>query len=174
MSTRSMSTLAYPDPVSQSVSNLVTDRHKSWLDEVRLWSRRPCDLTTHSWRGPCRRAISSAMSVISCVTCAPIWLDAVCAVMTTPLTSRRSCRPRHSKTIQLTVLVTVLVERPARYAAEPSSPEDTQTWWAAASYVTAAQTVPAVCATADRRQAHGDSGRFGFRDVRPCCPLRPA
>src|SRR3954453_11852638 len=47
-----MSTLAYPDPVSQSVSNLVTDRHKSWLDEVRLWSRRPCDLTTHSWRGP--------------------------------------------------------------------------------------------------------------------------
>jgi hypothetical protein len=100
-----MSTLAYPDPVSQSVSNLVTDRHKSWLDEVRWWSRRPCDLTTHSWRGPCRRAISSATSVISCVTCAPIWLDAVCAVMTTPLTSRRSCRPRHSKTIQLTVLV---------------------------------------------------------------------
>jgi len=56
-----MSTPAYPDPVSQSVSNLVTDCHKSWL-------------------------------------------DAVCAVMTTPLTSRRSCRPRHSKTIQLTVL----------------------------------------------------------------------
>jgi hypothetical protein len=165
-----MSTLAYPDPVSQSVSNLVTDRHKSWLDEVRWWSRRPCDLTTHSWRGPCRRAISSATSVISCVTCAPIWLDAVCAVMTTPLTSRRSVDPD----IQKPFNSPCWSERPARYAAEPSSPEDTQTWWAAASYVTAAQTVPAVCATADRRQAHGDSGRFGFRDVRPCCPLRPA
>src|SRR4051794_25008627 len=110
------------------------------------------------------------MSVISCVTGAPIWLDAVCAVMTPPLTSRRSFRPRHSKTIQLTVLVGTSgqVRRRAVLARRHTD------WWAAASYVTAAQTVPAVCATADRRQAHGDSGRFGFRDVRPCCPLRPA
>jgi len=99
-----MSTLTHPAPVSQSVSNLVTDRHKLWLDEVRWWSRRPGALTTHSWRGRCRRSISSPTSVITCVTCAPIWLEAVCAVMTTSLTSRRSCRLRHSRTIQLAVL----------------------------------------------------------------------
>jgi hypothetical protein len=33
-----MGTLAHPDPVSHSVSKLVTDRHRRWLDETRGWA----------------------------------------------------------------------------------------------------------------------------------------
>jgi hypothetical protein len=36
-----MSTLAHRDPVSQSVSIPVTDRHRSWPDEGRWWSAQP-------------------------------------------------------------------------------------------------------------------------------------
>jgi hypothetical protein len=98
-----MSTLAHPDPISQSVSNLVTDRHIPWPDEVRWWSRRPGALTMHSWRGPCRRSISSATSMITCVTCAELVRRFVRGD-DNALTSWRSCRPRHSRTIQLAVL----------------------------------------------------------------------
>jgi|tagenome__1003787_1003787.scaffolds.fasta_scaffold19648286_2 hypothetical protein len=45
-----MNTLADPNPVSQSVSILVTDRHRSWPDEVRRWSWQPDASATSSWQ----------------------------------------------------------------------------------------------------------------------------